>query len=227
MYFVKFGEGDPIVFLHGWGCDGSIFLPIAQRLQKHTNYLIDFKGFGKSDLPPFDGWTVNDYAADLFDFFSQNALSNVTIVGHSFGCRVAMVLAAEHPELVARMLFASPAGLRRFSLKRWWRVRLYKLRKLFGVVNYGNAAEDYINSGQLKNTFVKVVNEDLSDYAIRIRCPVLIVNGRDDSTTPLRHAQKLCKLIPNGNLTVIDGDHFAFFRSPVAFAETIKTFAEQ
>ncbi|MCH5151371.1 MAG: alpha/beta hydrolase [Clostridiales bacterium] len=232
MYFEKHGNGQPVVFLHGWGCDGSIFLPVVNRLLNFANYLVDFNGFGKSNPPPESGWTVVDYAEQLVEFLQEQQLSNVTIVGHSFGCRVALVLAANHPELVNRMLLVAPAGLRRFSLSRWWKVTKYKLSKFFAklrgiAVKAKYASEDYANcSPAMRNTFVKVINQDLSLYAKRVACPVLIVNGREDTATPLSHAKRMHRLIQHSSLVEIDGDHFALFRNPKAFADTVKNFVE-
>ena len=232
MYFEQYGSGAPVVYLHGWGCDGSIFLPIVKQLPHYANYTVDFAGFGRSNPPPDCGWTVADYAEQLREFLSKQGLMRVTLVGHSFGCRVALVLAASYPELVNRMLLVAPAGLRKFSLARWWKVRAYKLSKRIArlrnkqpVIKY--ASQDYVNcSPAMRATFVKVINQDLSRYAKRVKCPVLIVNGRDDAATPLTHAKRLNKLMANSQLVEIDGDHFAFFYAPVAFANTVKNFVE-
>ena len=231
MYFQKCGEGEPVVvYLHGWGCDGSIFAPVVKRLQNYENYLVDFSGFGKSSPPKEEGFSVADYAEELREFLSQQGLTHVTLVGHSFGCRVAMVLAATYPQLVERMLFVGPAGLRRFSLKRWWRVACYKVKKFLAKLKLAPSptncgSEDYRNcSPIMQRTFVKVVNEDLSSYAKRVRCPVLIVNGRSDDATPLKQAKRLQRLILNCQLVEIDGGHYAFFYSPKAFADTVKNF---
>lgn len=230
-YFKKIGEGKPIVFLHGWGCDGSIFGPVANRLYNYAGYLVDFSGFGQSPPPPKSGWDVVNYAGELKHFFDNNNLDKTVIVAHSFGCRVAMVFAANYPEKVEKLLLVAPAGLRKFSLKRWLKVSKYRCRKFLHSVGLvekpsGCGSADYLNcSDEMKNTFVKVINQDLSLYAKRIECETLIVNGRDDCETTLAHAKKLNKLIRNSTLAEIDGDHFAFFRSPKAFAQTIETFA--
>ena len=231
MYFEICGEGDKaIVYLHGWGCDGSIFAPIVKRLPFYKNYLIDFDGFGKSPLPPEEGFCVADYAEKLREFIQEQGLTRVTLVGHSFGCRVAMVFAATYPQFVERMLFVGPAGLRRFSLKRWWRVRRYKLRKFLAKLKLApppdtQGSDDYKNCvPAMRATFIKVVNEDLSRYARRVKCPVLIVNGREDTATPLSQAKRLSRLIPDCDLVEIDGGHYAFFYSPAAFANTLKIF---
>ena len=230
MYFQQSGQGEhAVVFLHGWGCDGSIFQPVVKRLVNYENYLVDFAGFGKTPEPA-RGYSVADYAKALHDFLVEQGLQRATLVGHSFGCRVAMVLASTYPQMVERMLLVAPAGLKRFSLKKWWRVHVYKLRKFFAKLThtplenkYGS--EDYRNcTPVMKSTFVKVVNEDLSRYAKRIACPVIIVNGRDDEATPLAHAKRLQRLIPHSERVEIDGDHFAFFYAPTAFANTVKNF---
>ena len=234
MYFTKIGSGKTIVFLHGWGCDGSIFLPVAQGLPNcYESYLLDFNGFGISPKPPYEGWSVEDYANDLLLFFEANNIQCAYIVGHSFGCRVAMVFAAKYPQYVQKILLVAPAGLRQFSLRRWCKVRRYKLKKFLcrmglchnltsrmGSVDY-NACDD-----AMKNTFVKVVNQDLSRFAKMIRCPVLIVNGREDTETPLKSAKRLQKIIPNASLAEIQGGHFAFFQNSAAFSKTIEYFLE-
>ena len=232
MYFEQNGQGAPIVYLHGWGCDGRIFLPIVKQLTNYTNYTVDFAGFGKSEQPPLSGYTVVDYAEQLKGFLSEQRLTGVTLVGHSFGCRVALVLAATYPELVSRMLLVAPAGLRKFSFSRWCKVRAYKISKFFAklkktepVAKY--ASQDYADcTPAMRATFVKVINADLSFYAKRVKCPVLIVNGREDTATPLSHAKRLNRLISGSSLVEINGDHFAFFRAPVAFANTVKNFVE-
>lgn len=223
MHFQKIGIGTPIVFLHGWGCDGSIFLPIAKKLNNFKSYLVDFNGFGKSPAPPQNGWGVEQYTEALKLFFKQHNLSNVCIVAHSFGCRVALVFAAKYPTLVQKMLLVAPAGIRQFSLRRWLKVRKYKLCKLFRpsvAAKFGSA--DYRACGDnMRNTFVKVINQDLSHFAKQVECPVLIVNGKSDAETPLKQARILNKLLKNSSLAEIDGDHFAFFKTPSAFAQAI------
>jgi len=233
MYFVKTGNGKPIVFLHGWGCDGSIFLPIAQLLPDKKCYLLDFNGFGKSPKPRESGWSVENYARALEIFFKLHNIGKATIVAHSFGCRVALVFAAKNPSLVDRLLLVAPAGIRHFSFKRWCKVRRYKLRKFLcrmglcqnfsaktGSVDY-NACDD-----GMKNTFVKVVNQDLSHYAKLVTTETLIVNGKNDTETPIGHARELHKLMKNSTLTEIEGGHFALFGNAEAFANVIRYFVE-
>lgn len=233
MYFQKLGNGSNLVFLHGWGCDGSVFLPVATKLSNFTCYLPDFNGFGQSSEPSSDGWTVEDYANELFRFFGENDIVQATLVAHSFGCRVAIVLAAKFPVLVRKIVLVSPAGVRKFNLVRSLRVCRYKISKFMRRIGLASKVSkccgsvDYVAcSDSLKNTFVKVVNKDLRCYAKRITVPMLIICGRDDTETPLKHAKILNNCVESSVLTEIDGGHFAFFANPVAFAETVRLFEE-
>ena len=89
MYYVQKGtSGDAILWLHGWGCDGSIFLPIADKVDGRVHYLPDLSGFGRTPAPPVP-YSVADYADEVYRLILANKLTDVLIVGHSFGCRVA------------------------------------------------------------------------------------------------------------------------------------------
>ena len=54
IYYETIGIGDPVVFLHGWGCSLDVFKVVAKEIsKKYCVYLIDFPGFGKSVEPDF------------------------------------------------------------------------------------------------------------------------------------------------------------------------------
>lgn len=226
-HYEQTGSGSPIIYLHGWGCDKSVFRPITDRLPNFCNYCIDFAGFGDSSAPPKRGWTVFDYANQLIEFLDERVGAAVTVVAHSFGCRVAAIAAVLRPELISGLLLIAPAGLRRFSLKRWFKVRRYKLKKLLHKAD-GLGSDDYKQCGKaMRNTFVKVVNQDLSAYVRRITQPTLIVASKADQAVSVKDARRYAKLVKLSELVEIEGDHFAFFYAPKAFAETVSLFANR
>lgn len=234
MHCNFFGSGEQtIVYLHGWGTNGECFLPTVRFLPHFYNVMPDFNGFGRSPMPPTSGWTVADYAEAVRMLFLQYNIQHATIVAHSFGCRVATVLAATYPHLCDKMLFFAPAALRSPSIKRWFRVAHYKaakaLRRFVGdSAPTGHGSADYnACPPELRNTFVKVVNGNLTSYIRRVPCRVLVVNGREDTETTLRHAERLTRMLPHASLQAIDGDHFALFYSPTAFARLITTFVRE
>ena len=97
-------KGDVLLFLHGWGCDGTIFKGLASTFKGVRCLTPDFRGFG-CNPPPDRPWTIEDYARDVADYLEQPHCGKVTVIAHSFGCRVATVLAAEYPRYVKAMLF--------------------------------------------------------------------------------------------------------------------------
>lgn len=228
-YFKEAGQGKPIVYLHGWGADGSIFAPTAGNLPNYRNIMLDFAGFGLSPPPPPQGFDVFDYANQLADFLTIAGLGKVTLVAHSFGCRVAMVVSALRPDLVDRILLFAPAGLRRKSFVRWCKVRYYKTcKRLCPRRAERFASADYKNApSHLRNTFVKVVNYDLSEYARCVKCKTLIIAARKDTAVPLRDAKRLHRLIRGSEFAAVDGDHFALFYAPAAFAKIVQLFVEE
>lgn len=131
---------------------------------------------------------------------------------------------------IDRRLVAVRPGRTSQSVRRFARVAAYKVQKAFrGLLgmpqksNVGSA--DYVATPDcLKATFVKVVNQDLSRFARRVRCPSLVVCGKCDTTTPPKSAARMAKLIPQGNLQLIDGDHFTLFSRPKVFARIVREF---
>lgn len=233
MHCAFFGNGNKtIVYLHGWGADGRCFAPVAACLPEFYNVMPDLNGFGKSPSPPKEGWNVTDYAEQVRLLCAQYNIQRATFVCHSFGCRVALCLAADYPELCDGLVLYAAAGLRRFSLLRTLRVAKYKctktLRRLAGLEVKPCGSADYIaTADNLKSTFVKVVNTDLSSYARRVRCPVLLLNGNADNVTPPSHAKRLRRMLPRADLHLLDGDHFSLFYTPSVFAKIVQEFSEQ
>ena len=77
----------------------------------------------------------------------------------------------------------------------------------------------------MKQTFVNVVNEDLSIFASKIICETLIVWGEKDKETKLWMARKLNRLIKGSKLKIIDGaGHFCFLDDMQEFLIILDTF---
>ena len=212
------------VWGHGWGQDRHAFAALTQGLSRHAAHLLlDFPGFGQSELPP-ESWGTEHYADAAAELISAHRGHEKLIwVGHSFGGRVGIQLAARYPDLLDGLVLISAAGLpRRRSFFEAIRVRasilLFKTLKraaqLMGFdqqklyARFGSA--DYRAAGPLRQVFIRVVNEDLSEPAKRIRCPVVLIYGENDTETPPELGQRLAGLIPQSQLTILPGqDHYS------------------
>ena len=198
-----------IVFLHGWGANRESLRGIATLFQPTDHvHLIDLPGFGAAPLPP-DGWSTIDYADLVQHYLAERVRGPVILVGHSFGARVTVRIAARRlPELHAIVLMAAP-GLPAspFSItslrRRGIRALRATLRMVGGLTGPGPLAwhtrrfgsKDYLAAGTMRDVFVRVVNEDLTECAQAIACPALLLWGSDDRETPPWLAYRFLELM--------------------------------
>ncbi len=105
------GGGPAVVLVHGWLSSGEIWERLADRLaQRFTVYTLDLSGFGESDKP-VSGYGVRYGSRLLYAFCAHFGLTRAAVVGHNIGGAMAVKLAADHPDVVGRIvLVATPAA---------------------------------------------------------------------------------------------------------------------
>jgi pimeloyl-ACP methyl ester carboxylesterase len=104
------GGGPPIVLVHGWLSSSRIWERLAGRLaQRFTVYSLDLAGFGESDKP-LSGYGVRNGSRLLYAFCAHFGLTRASVIGHDLGGAMAVKLAADHPDVVGRLvLVCAPA----------------------------------------------------------------------------------------------------------------------
>lgn len=221
------GEGTPVLALHGWGGSLRSFWPAAQALapRGYQVHLLDLPGFGQSALPP-QTWGVADFMAFVLAYLDATEVTRTHLIGHSFGGRIALMLAAEHPQRVNRLVLADSAGLRApLSLShRVRRLGTRTIRRMLEHLRWDSlrtrlqtwyndrfASEDYRTAGPLRETFLRVIEQDLTAFAERVQAPTVLIWGDQDTDTPLWQGRRLEQLIPDAGLIVFQGaGHFAY-----------------
>lgn len=94
--------------------------------------LVDFYGFGKTPHPDYP-LTVKDYADGVLELMDKLNIEKATLVGHSFGGRVAIYIAAKYPEKVEKLVLVDSAGIKpRRGIKYRLKILLHKILKKFG-----------------------------------------------------------------------------------------------
>lgn len=226
IFYKEAGEGKKVVLLHGWGGCADSFLPVFNYLsQRYKVYSIDFPGFGQSSMPD-KPWGVDDYKNLLLKFFDALNIDKACIIGHSFGGRVTIMFASQHPERVEKIVLVDSAGLiPKRTLKYYYKVYKFKLFKtIFTALTPGADKEeklekfyekygskDYRESKNLRQTFVKVVNQDLRGYLPKIKSPTLLIWGENDKDTPVEFGKIMEREIPDAGLIVFKGaGHFSY-----------------
>src|SRR5579864_6491568 len=100
-----------LIWAHGWGHTHRALLPLAQAMRPATDsWLVDLPGFGDSPLPP-GPWGTEDYADAMAEWLATLPPGRKIWIGHSFGCRVGLQLAARHPQAVEALFLIAAAGL--------------------------------------------------------------------------------------------------------------------
>ena len=237
--YKKYGNKSKVVLLlHGWGQNIEMMDFIGEFLKKHfTVYNFDLPGFGESEEPK-EVWGVEDYADMLKQFCDVKKIDNPIIIGHSFGCRIAIRYAYKYGAY--KMVLTGAAGVRDKRTLSWYiRVYSYKLgKKLMNMGLFKNklkklqenaGSEDYKNtSGIMRQTFVKVVNDDVTPILKDIDTETLLVFGENDEATPVSKGKLMEKLMPNAALVVFENDdHYAYFHQAQRFNMVLEAFLKE
>jgi pimeloyl-ACP methyl ester carboxylesterase len=200
----KTGDDPRVLALHGWGRTRADWLPalVAPALAA------DLPGFGASPPPPV-GWGSREYAELLAPVLAGGGW---TLAGHSFGGRVAVHLAAGWPDLVEKLVLTGVPLLRKASDgKAPLGFRLAKKANQLGLLSdermeaerQKRGSADYrAATGVMRDTLVRLVNEDYRDLLPRITAPVDLVWGAGDTAAPMRMAQEAQGLFPKADLVV-------------------------
>lgn len=104
LHYESVGDGSPIVFIHGLGSSARDWeLQVGAFARSHRVVTVDLRGHGQSDKPA-GRYAIELFSQDVAELIDQLTLAPVTVVGISLGGMVAFQLAADHPELLDRVV---------------------------------------------------------------------------------------------------------------------------
>lgn len=230
------GKKQSLVFLHGWRSEAKVWFNIAQTLNDEgfNVYLIDLPGFGESPVPHYP-FGVSDYAKIVVQFIDKIGINKPIIIGHSFGGRIAIKLSSTYPDSVDKLILTGAAGLVTQKNKIAIMAKMARLvkplfkhrplssfrSKIYKMIG----SEDYVMTPELKETYVKIVNEDLRPDLSKITAPTLLIWGEKDTETPVEYERIMREEIKNSNSVILDGaGHFAFIDKPREFLSSLNKF---
>ncbi len=229
-------KNQSLLFLHGWRSSKEVWTGLINQMAGvgYKIFAMDLPGFGSSQ-PPQRPMTVGDYAEVVGKFVKKLELQDVVVVGHSFGGRVAIKLAAYHPDLIQKLVLVDSAGFAMDQYKKRLMAGAAKIIKPFFQPKFMQGfrkkiyqslgAEDYVAMPELQQTFINITQEDLSSDMKKINCPTLIINGENDTDTPVEFARRMQSLISNSQFIILkDAGHFSFIDQPEEFVKNLNKF---
>lgn len=237
-------DGSPVILMHGWGCDSSTVVSIAKTLEpEYKVYNFDLPGHGKSDEPYdlHDGqpWGVEEFAELIEEFIKKKNIAKPALIGHSYGGRMAIVLASRND--ISRLVLVDSAGIKpKRPLKYYLKVYSYKTAKKTYPLIFGRkkgekmldkwrkkvGSSDYQQSSpMMRRVMSRSVNQDWRHLMPSIKAPTLLIWGENDTATPLSDGKLMEKLIPDAGLVSFPGcGHYSFLDNPGQFQAVLKSF---
>ena len=224
---IEMGEGKPLIFLHGFGCSKEFFISQLNYFSRYFKVIAyDLYGFGENK--PNQVYNLSDYVEEFKKLALQYG-KRVSVVAHSFGCRVALKCMAEC-NIIERAVLCGVAGLKPpFSMKKSIKRGVYKIVRPFfskKILEKYFFSTDYNSLNELmKQSFKLVVNENLDGILSRIKSPVLVVFGENDRQTPPSYIKRLKGGIVDCRSYVMKNcGHFCFAERPSEFNNVAREF---
>ncbi len=220
-----------VVILHGWGRSLTEWEGVADYLaSSYKLVLVDLPGFGGT-VAPKEPYGVVDYAHFIESLLAKLSIKHCTLVGHSVGGRIAIVLGTSN--LVSKLILVDSAGIekKKIAYKAFLRVaklmaKLFPLKVVRKVKTMLGSA-DYNAAGELRETLVKIVNEDLSPVLPKITKPTLVVWGSNDSVLPVDMTTFFKSAIPDCVVRIIWGaGHDPHLDKPTDFINIVMEFLD-
>lgn len=227
-----------LLILHGWGSCAKKWEKVKQGLEgRELKVLVpDLPGFGEAP-PPFRPWSVNDYVEWVREHCEEQKISQFFLLGHSFGGRIAIKFAIKYPQkLRGLILCASP--IRKNNLAKSYLIfRAVKFAKNFSFIpgyqlfrkifyKYILRKTDYLEAkGVMKETFKKVINEDLTSFLSEIRAKTLILWGKKDRIVSVKIASEIKEKVLNSKLIIMpEVGHSPHMKVPEKLSEILIDF---
>ncbi len=217
-----------ILFLHGWGVTYQTMLPLVKSVKTEYNTISILLPFCKQ-FPLNRPYKIEDILSYVHNILNENKIIPDLIVAHSCGAKIACAynLNIKNTPLV----LIAPSILKpRFSLKRFWKIKKYKILKKQQKngrnlnkcsIRYGS--NDYQKcDGNLKKTFLKMVHTYFDRDINDIKDRVIILIGKDDYEIDNKKLLKLSEKHLKVKTYLMSGNHFAYKRHIDWIKEVIK-----
>lgn len=244
-HYTEYGNGTPILILHGWGSSAATWEAVQRQLAAHGYRAIalDLPGFGGTAEPPRE-WGLSEYTDFVREFASREGIGRFILLGHSFGGRIAIQYASSFGESIAAVILCGAAGIARpTSVRReivsflarhgssimrasWMESFRNTARKvLYAIVG---ERDYYKASPVMRSVMSSVLEVPLAPLLPGITQPVLLAWGDADEATPLSHARIAQDVLSDSTLAVFEGRGHSLQREvPRDLADRIARFLQE
>ncbi len=248
------GDGPPMVFVHGFGCDQAMWRLLAPYFaETHQCILLDLVGSGKSDLSAYDPRkyaTLQGYADDLCEVLAAVTSAPAVCVGHSVSAMIGMLANIASPDQFLAQVMVGPSpcyindgdyvgGFERKDIESLletlesnylgWASNMAPA--IMGAPDQPQLAQELTNSfcrtdPEIARQFARVTF--LSDHRAdlpKLQAPTLVLQCSDDLIAPVAVGEYLARTIPDCTLRVIENvGHCPHLSAPSASPAAMEQF---
>ena len=244
LHYEIFGQGQPILFIHGLGSSGRDWEYQVDFFRKDYQVITpDIRGHGQSDNPP-GPYTVPMFAADTAKLMEAVDIAPAHVVGISMGGMIGFQLAVDRPELVKSMVIvnSSPELIPRTFKERLLIKQRFAIVRLLGMRKMGEVLSKrlFIKQEDLRQQLVErwaendpqayreamraLVGWSIVDRLDTINCPLLVI-ASDEDYSPLAAKEAYAAKIPGAKLEIIeDSRHAVAVEHPEQFNAIVAAF---
>ena len=224
-YFDSDNSGQPLLFLHGTGCDALDWRAVIEGVPGERRCLApDFRGHGQSTVPT-QAFSLADLANDVLHLTDHLRLQEVVIVGHSLGGMVAMEVAGRSSTVAGLVLLEGWTSLSSAG-------SAFDPGRFYGSLSETEIAQIQRKSEGTRNRFQSEVWSDFWEtvkdfdaytYLQHARIPIWEIfggMGRNDLT------EKKLRIPPNPNIQwvwVSNAGHYLPHECPTEVAKVVGT----
>jgi pimeloyl-ACP methyl ester carboxylesterase len=242
------GTGLPVLFVHGFPHDRSLWTPQLQALTVQARCLpVDLRGFGETTAAP--PYSMDQYADDLVGLMNVLHLDRAVIAGISMGGYVAFALWRRHPERVRGLVLSNTRAGADSDEARERRRNLQAVVREQGSVGVADAMLTGMlgkttrsRRPELANVVHRMMSSEPPDGVIgalqammdrpdststlsTIDVPTLVVAGDEDALIPMAQVRSMHAAIRGSTLEVITGaGHLSNLERPAAFDHVVSEF---
>lgn len=228
VHYIDLGAGpETVVILEGWGTNAGLYRDLAAHLSRTMRVLLpELPGCGETPEPP-RSLDAAGYAELVRGFLRQLGVREAHLIGHSNGGRIILKLCAEPtPDLrFHKLVFMGSAGVvlpgtprqkRRLKRMKLLKALLKPFPGLLERYRQTHGSADYrAASPVMRETLVRLVNEDLTPLMPGVRQSALLIWGTADTDTPMSHARIFAEQLPDAGLVEVPGaGHYAYLEQP-------------
>jgi esterase len=248
LAYKEFGQGKPVIILHGVFGSSDNWITIGKRLSKSRHvYIPDQRNHGDSSHS--DALNYDVLANDLLDFIMHHKIERPILIGHSMGGKTAMKFAVNHPDLFDKLVVVdigpkayimrhdkvldalNAIDLKRLKSRRDFdeqlqnslpepRVRQFMLKNLR---KKGHHYEWKINLSAITRNMEKL-GEGLEERAYTDK-PVLFIRGGNSDYVLDQDSITIVSLFPNSEIVTIPGaSHWIHVEKPEEFLNIVEQF---